>query len=92
LECDPTSVDLLQPVCPPNFHFDQLDPTKGESLVKRFLSSCARLPRVVLAFGMVAMVVGWAAVPSHALAQALDAYDNLNPNPCAYFSNKRHTT
>ena len=52
--------------------------------MKRFLGSCACLPRVVLAVGMVAMVVGSAAVPSHALAQALDAYDNLNPNPFTF--------
>jgi hypothetical protein len=49
LECDPTLVDPLQPVCPPNFHFDQLDPTKRESLMKRFLSSFARVPRVIFA-------------------------------------------
>jgi hypothetical protein len=54
LECDPTSADLLQPVCPPNFHFDQLDPTKGESLMKSATVSFARLPRVVVSFGMAA--------------------------------------
>jgi hypothetical protein len=52
LECDPTLVDPLQPVCPPNFHFDQLDPTKRESLMKRFLSSFARLSRVGFAIGL----------------------------------------
>ena len=48
--------------------------------MKRFLSSCARLPRVVLAVGLVAIVAGSSAFPSHAIAQGLDAYDNLLPN------------
>jgi hypothetical protein len=55
LECDSTSADPLQPVCPPNFYFDQLDPTQGESLMKRFLSSCARLPRVGFAIALDAL-------------------------------------
>jgi hypothetical protein len=29
-----------------------VDPTKGDSLMKRFLSSCARLPRVVISIGL----------------------------------------
>jgi hypothetical protein len=84
LECDPTSADPLQPVCPPNFYFDQFDLTKGESLVKRFLSSCARMPRVLSAVSLIAIVAGSSALPSHAIAQGFDAYDNLNldnPNP-----------
>jgi hypothetical protein len=48
--------------------------------MKRFLSSCARLPRVVLAVSLVAIVAGSSAFPSHAIAQGLDAYDNLLPN------------
>jgi hypothetical protein len=48
--------------------------------MKRFLSSCARLPRVVLAVSLVAIVAGSSAFPSHAIAQGLDAYDNLLTN------------
>jgi hypothetical protein len=55
LECDSTPADPLQPVCPPNFYFDQLDPTQGESLMKRFLSSCARLPCVGFAVALDAL-------------------------------------
>jgi hypothetical protein len=80
LECDPTSADPLQPVCPPNFHFDQLDPTKGESLVKSAAVSVADLPRVLTAVGLIAIVVGSAAVPRHAVADGIYAYDNLLPN------------
>jgi hypothetical protein len=68
LECDPTSVDLLQPVCPPNFHFDQLDPTKRESLMKRFLSSCARLPRVVTAIAALIAGAGFLSLGNEATA------------------------
>ena len=50
--------------------------------MKSFLSSCARLPRVGFAVSLVAIVVGSAAVPSHALADIIYAYNNLNPaNP-----------
>jgi hypothetical protein len=52
LGCDSTSVDLLQLVCPPNFHFDQLDPMKGASLMKRFLNSCARLSRFAISISL----------------------------------------
>jgi hypothetical protein len=55
LECDPTSVDLLQPACPPNFHFDQFDPTKGESLMKSAMVSFADLPRVGFAVALNAL-------------------------------------
>ncbi len=49
MECDPTSVDLLQAVCPPNFHFYKLDPTKEETLMKSAMVLFARLPRAVTA-------------------------------------------
>ena len=48
--------------------------------MKRLLSSCVRLPRVVLAVALVAIVVGSCASPSHAIAQGFDAYDNLLTN------------
>ena len=48
--------------------------------MKRFLSLCARTRRVLSAVGLVAIVVGSAAVPRHALAQGLNAYDNLLTN------------
>ena len=37
------------------------DPTKGDSLMKRFLSSCARLPRVVFSVGVAALLGSLAA-------------------------------
>jgi hypothetical protein len=48
--------------------------------MKRFLSLYARMPRVLSAFGLIAIVVGSAAVPRHALAQGFNAYDNLLTN------------
>jgi hypothetical protein len=78
LECDPTSADPLQPACPPNFHFDQLEPTKGDSLMKRAPVSFAYLPRVLSAVGLIALVVGSAAFPRHAVADVIYAYDNLS--------------
>lgn len=48
--------------------------------MKRFLSLCARMPRVLSAVGLIAIVVGSAAVPRHAIAQGFDAYDNLLTN------------
>jgi hypothetical protein len=48
--------------------------------MKRFLSLCARMPRVLSAVGLIAIVVGSAAFPRHAIAQGLDAYDNLLTN------------
>ena len=52
--------------------------------MKRFLSSCACLRRVGFAVGLIAIVVGSSALPSHAIAQGLDAYDNLNLNPFTF--------
>lgn len=48
--------------------------------MERFLSLCARMRRVLSAVGLIAIVVGSAAFPRHALAQGLDAYDNLLTN------------
>ena len=48
--------------------------------MKRFLSLCARMPRVLSAVSLIAIVVGSAAVPRHALAQGFNAYDNLLTN------------
>jgi hypothetical protein len=38
------------------------------------------MPRVLSAVGLIAIVVGSAAVPRHAIAQGFDAYDNLLTN------------
>lgn len=48
--------------------------------MKSFLSSCGRLPRVLSAIGLCMIVAGSSAVPSHAIAQGFDAYDNLLVN------------
>ena len=46
----------------------------------RFAASFARRLRVLSVVGLVAIVAGSAAVPRHAIAQGLDAYDNLLTN------------
>jgi len=48
--------------------------------VKSAAVSVADLPRVLTAVGLIAIVVGSAAVPRHAVADGIYAYDNLLPN------------
>jgi len=56
------------------------DPTKGDSLVKRFLSSCARLPRIVLAVGVAALIASLSA-PASATLIAMDDFSGYTEAP-----------